>query len=88
MAQAVTTARHISGAGTFILHTGPGTLYGVNINTAGTTITIYDSTTGSGSILGAWTTATGFFDFGGLPLGKGMVIVTTGTPDITAIFKD
>jgi hypothetical protein len=89
MAQPVTTARHISGAGTFLVHSGPGTLWGININTAGTLITAYDNVAGSGSIIASWGPSTvGFFDFGLLPLGKGLTFVTTGTPDITAIFKD
>jgi hypothetical protein len=81
------TAIHVSGAGTFCVSDSPGAiLVGININTPGGTIVAYDNTVGSGPVLGSWTTATGHFPFGNVPLTTGLTFVTTGSPDITSIF--
>jgi hypothetical protein len=81
------TALHFSGAGTFTVSDQPGAiLVRININTPGGTIVAYDNTAGSGPIIGSWTTATGSFSFGSLSLTTGLTFVTTGTPDVTAVF--
>lgn len=87
---------HISGAGTFVASTNPGTVFSININSGeiGATGTLYDAaaiTAIAGSL------EIGVFSFGtevpdnlpvgppnrGLSLNNGLVVITTGSPDIT-----
>lgn len=85
---------HIAGAGTFAVQTEPGALLSLNINSGpiGGTGTLYDSAS-----VGSLTDMIGVLNFGtvapaqlplgpgerGLALNNGLVVVTTGTADIT-----
>lgn len=86
---------HIAGAGTFGVDTVPGTLLSLNINTGATggTGTFYDSASTSSLTDVVATVAldtarsTAFGPEGrGLVLNNGLVVVTTGTADITVGF--
>jgi hypothetical protein len=90
------TYAHISAAGTFALKGSAGTLLSLNINTSATGAagTIYDAS-GTASlagtlvvgIIGMGSGAPGNVPMGpqdrGLALNNGLVVVTTGTADIT-----
>ena len=88
---------HISGAGTTTIlqavgasqsgagSAGPasvGVLGGIEINTAGTSVTVYDSPTGSGTVVAAYGAVTGCFN---IPkqLKNGLTIVVVGSADVT-----
>jgi hypothetical protein len=87
---------HINGAGTFVAKESAGTLLHLNINTgsAGATATIYDSATTVSlpgslevSALNIGTVAPSSLPLGpdnrGWTMNNGVVIVTTGSADIT-----
>jgi len=84
---------HISTSTTTVAKTGAGMLDMVNINTKGTvasTVTIYDNTTASGTIIAVIDS----LNFNGTlhydaPFLIGLTIVTTGTvaPDVTVTFN-
>lgn len=87
------TFGHISTAATTTLKSGSGTLHNVSVNTLGTvasTATIYDSTTGSGTVIGVINTLnlSGSFILD-VAFTTGLTIVTTGTiaPDLTVSYK-
>ncbi len=82
---------HITTANTYNLKYGPGILHKVTLNTpTGTLITLYDSTTGSGTVLAAINTpaqanpVTLTYDF---QFSNGLTVVTTGTWDANVIFQ-
>jgi len=83
---------HISGAGTFVIATsGPCILHAVNINSAGTLCTVYDTSTSSVSgqpvtavIQTTSAHATNIYD---VRMNNGIVVVTTGaTTDLTITY--
>jgi hypothetical protein len=87
---------HLAGAGTTTVLNGVGAtngvpantgiLGGIEINTAGTTVTLYDSTTGSGSIIAVYGAVTGCFN---LPkqLQNGLTVVIAGSADVTVCWQ-
>ena len=85
--------RHISTATTTVVKSGAGGLHSVVVNTLGTvasTTTIYDNTTGSGTVIGVINTLTlaGVFVYD-VAFTVGLTVVTTGTvaPDLTVSYQ-
>lgn len=82
--------KHVSGAATTLCKTGPGSLHRLVVGTPKGTCTVYDSLTGSGSVLsvvdlGSLTVPMSL-DFG-LDFSTGLTVVTTSTSDITAVYE-
>lgn len=82
--------KHVSGAATTLCKTGPGGLHRIVVGTPKGTCTVYDSTTGSGSVLsvidlGSLTVPMSI-DFG-IDFTTGLTLVTTSTSDITAVYE-
>lgn len=82
--------KHISTNATTLVKTGEGFLHSISVNTAGgtDTATVYDSITGSGTIIGilsCTTPTTHFLDVG---FATGLTIVTAGStaPSITVSY--
>lgn len=71
--------------------TGPGTLTGINVNTAGLTssVTLYDGTSTAGKKLGAWSTLALRETVLNLSYSTGLfAVVAGGTPaDITVAYR-
>lgn len=67
-----------------------GTLAGIVVNTAGATdtITVYDNTAASGTVIAVLSEAVGTYTYG-LSFNTGLTLVVAGTtaPDITVIWK-
>ena len=95
-ASAAQAWKHINSAGTFVVSGSPGTLFTVNVNTpvAGATVALYDlanavSISGTAAIgtITLTSTTLGPIAMGpasrGLALTNGLVVVTTGTADLT-----
>jgi hypothetical protein len=63
-------------------------LHTVNINAPGTTVSVYDAfqTSDTTTPIGLWTTQTGSFILD-IEVQKGIVIITTGTPDVTVTYR-
>lgn len=86
---------NITTATTTTVKSGVGTLHSITINTpvASGTITIYDSTTGSGTKIGTITNPATLLQMGPLVAAydiaftTGLTIVTTGAQDITVVYK-
>jgi hypothetical protein len=80
-------AEHIAGAvtGSVLVNTPGQTLVAVNINTGFTSVTLWDNTAASGSVIAVFGTVTGSFPFN-IPLTKGLTITTVGAGDATFIF--
>jgi hypothetical protein len=91
---------HLSGAGTTTLLSGIGANQGaagapanvgmlaaVNINTAGTSVTIYDNSAGSGTVVGVWGATVGG-NLLGVPvqLFTGLTVVIVGAADVTLAY--
>jgi hypothetical protein len=88
---------HLSGAGTTTILTGIGAsqgsatepanlglLAGVWVNTAGTSVTVYDSASGGGQVLAAWGATTGLMEPSGpIQLTTGLTVVIVGSADVT-----
>jgi hypothetical protein len=80
MPQTQPVGRNIAGASTSNLKVGPGTLHGVVINAnAGTSITLYDNTAGSGTIIATITpNQIVTLDYKGIAFSVGLTAVTVG----------
>jgi hypothetical protein len=85
---------NITDASTTVVRTGPGALMAIIVNAAvaNGTITIYDNTAGSGTKIGTITyPATLLANHNVFPyfckVTTGLTIVTTGTADITVVYK-
>ncbi|HEX8784133.1 MAG TPA: hypothetical protein VF764_12215 [Steroidobacteraceae bacterium] len=93
---------HLTGAGTTTILSGIGAtqggagapanvgLYGgVTVNTAGTTVTVYDSATGSGTVLAVIGAVTGSFEppTPGAQLTTGLTVVIAGAADVTVYWQ-
>lgn len=81
----------ISTSATTVVKSGPGILVSVVVNTKGTvasTITIYDNTAGSGTVISVIDSLNnvGTFTFNCL-MAIGITVVTTGAPDITVVYR-
>lgn len=82
---------HIAGAATNTVKSGPGTLWRITLNkpAALSTVTIYDNTAGSGTVIGIITNTTDvkpyFLDYG-LRFETGLTIVTSGADDLSVVF--
>lgn len=86
-------ASHISTATTTVVKSGAGFLHSITINTKGTvasTVTVYDNTAGSGTVLAVIDSLTlsGTFALN-VAFATGLTIVTTGTaaPDLTVSYR-
>lgn len=82
---------HQSANGTTTIKSGSGTLHSVTVNNAGTTdtITLYDNTAGSGTVIaviGSSSEATFMYDIA-FTTGLTAVIAGTTSPDVTFSFK-
>lgn len=91
--QAGYTYTHISTAATTMVKSGAGVLHLINVGTLGTvasTVTIYDNTAGSGTVIGVINSLTlsGGFPYD-VAFSTGLTIVTTGTaaPDVTVSWR-
>jgi len=82
---------HQSANGTVTIKSGAGTLHTVTINTAGTadTVTLYDSTTGTGTVIAVIGSATEISIIYDIAFSTGLTAVITGTtaPDVTFSYK-
>ena len=87
------TYNHITASTTTLVKTGAGVLHSISINSKGTIAsitTIFDSTTGSGAVIGV---VDSLNLFGSMTMDvqftNGLTIVTTGTvaPDITVSYR-
>lgn len=82
-----TSATHIAGAGSYpILNGGGATLRRINVNAAGTTITVYDgvSAASPARTIAEIGDTTGPNEYG-IPLTQGLFIVVVGSADITVV---
>jgi len=78
---------HLSGAATTTIRTGKTFLIRVVVGTAGTTITLYDNTAGSGTVIAVIGAVTGSFTFE-VECQIGLTAVTVGaSTDATVMFK-
>jgi hypothetical protein len=80
----------ISGAATTLLKTGPGSLHTVIVGVPKGSLTLYDSTTGAGTVIAvidmsAQTTASDFTF--GCDFTNGLTAVTTSTSNVTLIYE-
>lgn len=87
------TPGHSSASGTTTYDTGPGVFHAVTINSLGTvasTVTVYDNTAGSGTVLAVIDSLTlkGQFVYD-LAYAVGLTIVVTGTaaPDVSVAYR-
>jgi hypothetical protein len=99
--QLLTQPQHgrISTVSTTVLKYGPGNLHSIVFGTLPTsagTVTVYDNTAGSGTIIAAFTVnkttqasnVPTSVDFKGLPFSTGLtVVVATNAPDLTVIYE-
>jgi hypothetical protein len=77
-------AAHLSGAATYIVLDGPGVLHSIVVGTAGTTVTVYDNTAGSGDKITTIGAVTGTFTFD-VALTVGLTVVIVGAADVTVL---
>lgn len=83
----VWTYKNLVGAATTNVKAGAGILHTFCINTAGTTVVVFDSLAGSGNKIGSWTTtAQGCFALD-VQYTVGLTFVTVGTSDITVAYQ-
>ena len=81
---------HVSGAATTVCKTGPGSLHRIVLGTPKGTCTVFEITTGSGTVIAVIdlstitvpTSLTFNCDFT-----TGLTLVTTSTSDITAVYE-
>jgi len=80
--------RFIGTATTTTLVTGPGVLIAIIVGKATTgTVTVYDNTAGSGTVITQFGTGTGTFGFQiGARYSNGLTVVTTAADNITLIY--
>lgn len=87
--------RNITTATTTVVKSGAGKLGAIIVNRpiASSTITMYDNTSATGTVIGTITIPAVLLQQGpnyaeyGLNFGTGLTIVTTGTSDITVTFN-
>lgn len=90
--------KNISGAGTITVKSGAGLLASINVNQAASAaaVTLYDNTAASGTkigsiVYGAAATAPVSLPFGpnggGINFNTGLVIVTSGSVDLTVAYR-
>jgi len=89
--EAGTSPLRINTSTTTVVKGGPGILVSVIVNTKGTvasTVTIYDNTAASGTIVAVIDSLNnvGTFTFNCL-MAIGITVVTTGAPDITVCYR-
>lgn len=86
-----TKSAHINTSTTTLVKTGPGILNSVTVNTPGSgwTATIYDSLTGSGTVLAVISSPSQGQILYGIPFSTGLTVVTaSGTPgDLTISYQ-
>ena len=85
--------KNITAAATTVVKAGPGQLFCINLQNmaAASTMTIFDNTAGSGTVIATYTQGAAalvspvslFYD---LKFNIGLTIVTTGTNDLTVSF--
>ena len=81
------TYNHVAGAGTTLVKTGPGRLHGIVVGTPVGVCTVYDSTTGSGTVMAVITTTSPVgLDFN-CAFSVGLTVVTSSTSDVTIIYE-
>lgn len=83
---------NITGAATTVVKGTPGVIAGISINTgAAGTATIYDNTSGAGSIIAIVdTTALGYVNFAGgngIEAAIGITVVTSAASDVTVFYR-
>lgn len=84
---AVNRYTHVAGAATTVVKSGSGLLYGYCVNTVGTTLTLFDNTAGSGTVIAVITpTALGCFIMNA-QFFTGLTATEVGTGDITYLWQ-
>jgi len=73
---------HGSGAVTLKITSDSCSLHSIIVNTAGTTITVYDGTVAQAKVIAVIGAATGVLTYD-LTLVNGLTVVSTGSPDFT-----
>lgn len=89
VAPASNTFAYISTATTTAVKSGSGVLEKIIVSTVGSssTVTIYDNTAGSGTIIGVINSdSLGTYEYGGR-FATGLTIVTVGTPKVTVVYR-
>jgi hypothetical protein len=91
------TYAHINTAATTVVKSAPGMLQSINVNGtpgANETVTIFDNTAGSGTEVAVISLATTtvaptsiLFGAAGVMLKNGLTVVTTGTTDLTVVYR-
>jgi len=82
---------HIAGAATNVVKSGAGTLWRITLNKpiASSTVTVYDNTAASGTVLATITNTTDvkpyFLDYG-VRFETGLTIVTSGADDLSVVY--
>ena len=80
------TYSHQSGAGSTNIKASAGVLHTITVNTAGTTVTVYDNTTASGAIIAVIGAVTGTFTYD-VSFSTGLTVVIAGAADITVSYR-
>ena len=78
---------HVAGASTTIVNTGPGRLRSIIVGTPAGTCTVYDSTTGSGTVIAIITATSPVSLNFNCVFSVGLTVVTTSTSDVTIIYE-
>lgn len=77
--------RNLNGAQDVVVKQGVGALVAVNVNTAGTTVSIYDNLAGTGNPIAVIGAVTGSFQYN-CKFNTGLHVVTVGTVDCTITY--
>ena len=82
--------KNVVGSVTVNIKPAPGTLGRIVVNTGGAvagSVIVYDNTVGSGTIIATIDALkTGTYEYN-VPFGIGLTLVTTGGPDVTAVYR-
>ena len=77
---------HGAGAGNIFAKASPGVLHSININTAATTVTIYDNTSATGTIIAIIGALTGTFTYD-VSFVTGLTVAVVGSGDVTVSYR-
>lgn len=79
---------NMAASATTVLKSGAGILFAVIVNNPGTTqtLTLYDNTAGSGTLIATIALVAGMNLQYGLDFGTGLTAVLSGTADVTIVF--
>jgi len=79
---------NMAAGATTVIKSGAGVLFAVVVNNPGTTqtLTLYDNTAGSGTLIGTIALLAGMNLQYGLNFGTGLTAVLSGTADVTIVY--